>query len=79
MQNQELDQLKEQHYQEDVRKIERNDFKKSWVSSSPYIFYLSVACFVLMTWGGCYMLYTKRFEKPKVHVQESTQYKPVYK
>lgn len=79
MQNQETEQLKEQYYREDLEKIDRNDLKKSWVSSSPYIFYLSVACIVLMTWGGCYKLYTKRFEKPQVSVQESTLYKPVYK
>lgn len=79
MQNRELEQLKEQYYEQDVKKIENKDFKKSWVKTSSFLFYLSLGCFILMTWGGCYRLYTKRFEKPKTYIQESTQYKPVYK
>ncbi len=79
MQNEELEQLKEQHYQEDLKKVENSDFKKSWVKSSAFVFYLTLACFFLMTWGGCYKLYTKRYEKPTVHIQESTQYTPAYK
>ncbi|MFV0606874.1 MAG: hypothetical protein ACK5NK_13655 [Niabella sp.] len=79
MQNEELEQIKEENYQKDLKAIENKDFKKSWVKSSPFIFYLSIACFILMTWGGCYRLYTKRYEKPKVQVQESTKYTPVYK
>jgi len=80
MQNEELEHLKEQHHQEDLKKVQNSDFKNSWAKSSPYIFYLSIACFVLVTWGGCYRLYTKRFEKPsKVVVRESSKYTPVYK
>ncbi len=74
-----VEKLKEQEYQDSLEKNARNDFKQSWVRSSAYIFYLSIACFFLMTWGGCYKLYTKRFEKPKVYVQESTLYTPKYK
>jgi len=74
-----VEKLKEQEYQESLRNYEKNDFRQSWVRSSAYIFYLSIACFFLMTWGGCYKLYTKKFEKPKVHVQESTLYTPKYK
>lgn len=79
MQHEELEQIKEQHYQDDVKKIENSDFKKSWVKSSAFLFYLSLACFILMTWGGCYKLYTKKYEKPNVPVQESSKYTPVYK
>jgi hypothetical protein len=79
MQNQESELLKEQQYQKDVKKIESKDAKKNWVRTSPYLFYLSLACFVLLTWGGCYKLYTKRFAKPNVTVQGSSQYTPVYK
>ena len=80
MEHEELEQIKEQHYQDDLKKVENSDYKKSWVKSSGFIFYLTLGCFFLMTWGGCYKLYTKRFEKPnKVAVQESSRYTPVYK
>ncbi|HRN49124.1 MAG TPA: hypothetical protein PK110_15495 [Niabella sp.] len=79
MDQQELDNLKQQEYQEELKKKECRDYKFNWVSSSRYLFYLLTACFFLMTWGGCYRLYTKRFEKPKVQIQESTLYTPKYK
>ncbi len=74
-----VEKLKEQEYQEILKNKENNDFKHSWVKTSAYLFYLSAACFFLMTWGGCYKLYTKKFEKPKVQIQESTLYTPKYK
>lgn len=74
-----IEELKEQEYQESLKRYEKNDFAQSWVRSSAYIFYLSIACFFLMTWGGCYRLYTQKFEKPQVHVQESSLYTPKYK
>ncbi len=70
---------KEQEFQEEVKKAERKDFEYSWVSSSSFLFYVTLACLVLFTWGGCYRLYTKRYEKPKVQIQESTLYTPKYK
>lgn len=70
---------KEQEKKEIIEKIERKDVKRSWTSASAFIFYLTLACFILFTWGGCYKLYTKRFEKPKVNVQSSTLYNPQYK
>ncbi len=79
MEQNEQEQLKQQEYQQALKRREKKDFRQSWVSSSPFIFYLSVACLVFYTLGGCYMLYTKRFEKPKVQVQSSTLYTPVYK
>ncbi|GAB3010598.1 hypothetical protein GCM10027051_10670 [Niabella terrae] len=74
-----VDKLKQQEYEESLEQYEKKDITKSWVTASAYIFYLSIACFVLMTWGGCYRLYTQRFEKPKVTVQPSTLYTPKYK
>lgn len=71
--------IKEQEYQEELKQQERKDFKFSWVSSSRFLFYIIIACLTLFTWGGCYRLYTKRFEKPKVTIQESTLYTPKYK
>jgi hypothetical protein len=69
----------QQEYNEDLQKAHDRDFTHSWVSSSAFLFYLQVACIVAFVFGGCYMLYTKRFEKPEVKVQESTLYTPKYK
>ena len=66
-------------YQEELQKIQDRDFTHSWVSSSGFLFYLQIACFVALVFGGCYMLSTKRFHKPTVTVQESSQYTPKYK
>jgi hypothetical protein len=66
-------------YQEELKKIQDKDFTHNWVSSSAFLFYLQVACIVAFVFGGCYMLYTKRFDKPVDKVQESTLYTPKYK
>jgi hypothetical protein len=68
-----------QEYHEELQKVQDRDFTHSWVSSSAFLFYLQVACFVAFILGSCYMLYNKRFEKPEVKVQESTLYTPKYK
>lgn len=68
-----------QEYQQELKKVQDRDFAHSWVSSSAFLFYLQVACIVAFVLGGCYKLYTKRFEKPNVPVQESTLYTPKYK
>jgi hypothetical protein len=68
-----------QEYQTELQKIKDRDFTHNWVSSSAFLFYLQVACIVAMLLGGCYMLYTKRYDKPDVPVQESTLYTPKYK
>lgn len=68
-----------QEFQQELKKVQDKDFAYNWVSSSAFIFYLSVACLVAFTFGGCFKLYTKRFEKPEVTVQESSLYTPKYK
>ena len=68
-----------QEYNEELQKVHDRDFTHNWVSSSAFLFYLQVACIVAFVLGGCYMLYTKRFDKPEVKVQESTLYTPKYK
>ncbi|MGB3006352.1 MAG: hypothetical protein WBC06_07585 [Chitinophagaceae bacterium] len=69
----------EKEYQEELKKTQGKDFTHNWVSSSAFLFYLQVACIVAFTLGGCYMLYTKKYEKIDVPVQESSQYTPKYK
>ena len=66
-------------FDKEIEKIKGKYFTNSWVSSSAFLFYLQVACIVAFVFGGCYMLYTKRFDKPNVPVQESSQYIPKYK
>ena len=66
-------------YAKEVQKIQDKDFTHNWVSSSAFLFYLQVACIVAFVLGGCYMLYSKRYSKPTVNVQESTLYNPKYK
>ncbi|HMR91658.1 MAG TPA: hypothetical protein PKC69_05070 [Chitinophagaceae bacterium] len=69
----------QQEYQQELKKVQDSDFTHNWVSSSAFIFYLSILCIVALSFGGCYKLYTKRFDKPNVTIQESTLYTPKYK
>ena len=66
-------------YQEELKKVQDKDFTHNWVSSSGFLFYLQIACVVALLFGASYMLYTKRFQKPEVKIQESTLYTPQYK
>ena len=66
-------------YQKELQKIQDKDFAHNWVSSSAFLFYLQVACIVAFVLGGCYMLYTKRYNKIDVPVPENTHYTPKYK
>jgi hypothetical protein len=66
-------------YHEELKKVQDSDFTHSWVSSSGFIFYLSVFTLVAFLFGASYMLYSKRFDKPVVKVQESSLYTPQYK
>ena len=68
-----------QEYHEELEKIQDKDFAHNWVSSSAFLFYLQVFCIVAFVFGGCYMLYTKRYDRINVPVQESTLYNPKYK
>ena len=72
---------RQEEYQEELEKVQDRDFTHNWVSSSAFIFYLSVFCFLAFAFGSCYRLYDKRFEKSAVQnvkIQESTQYTPKY-
>ena len=77
-QNRNMD-YRHEEYQEELQKVQDRDFTHNWVSSSAFIFYLSVFCLVAFSFGGCFRLYTERFEKLDVTVQESTEYTPKYK
>lgn len=69
-------------YQEELQKVQDRDFTHNWVSSSAFIFYLSLACLIAFSFGTCYKLYTKNYEKSgpaEVTIQESTRFMPQYK
>ena len=68
-----------QEYHEELQKIQDKDFTHNWVSASAFLFYLQVACIVAFLFGGCFMLYTKKYTKTEVPVQESSLYTPKYK
>ena len=56
------------------------DFKRSWVNSSVFLFYLQVFCILAFVLGGCYSLYAHRYKgKPEVNVPDNTLYNPKYK
>jgi len=71
----------QEEYREELEKVQDRDFTHSWVSSSAFIFYLSVFCILAFFFGSCYKLYNIRYENSKpqnVVVQESTLYTPKY-
>ena len=72
---------RQEEYHEELQKVQDRDFTHSWVSSSAFIFYLSVVCFLAFVIGASFFLYHKRFENShpqNVQVQESTLYTPKY-
>jgi hypothetical protein len=66
-------------YQQELKKVQDRDFTHNWVTSSAFLFYLQVACFVIFVLGGCYALYTKRYHKQEVNIPGNTLYTPQYK
>jgi hypothetical protein len=56
------------------------EFGKNWVTSSRFLFYMQVFTFLAFVTGCSYNVYQHRYKgKPKVEVQESTQFTPKYK
>ena len=55
------------------------DIAKNWVSSSRFIFYVSVFALLSLVLGNCTKLFSSGFKKPPVEVNTSSQYKPEYK
>ncbi len=73
--------IRQQEYQEELQKVQDRDFTHSWVSSSAFLFYLSVFCLVAFFFGACSKLYDRRYENSRVNevkVPESTLYTPKY-
>jgi len=72
---------RQEEYKQELEKVQDRDFTHNWVSSSAFLFYLSVFCLLAFAFGSCYKLYRNDYDnsKPeKVTVQESTLYTPKY-
>jgi hypothetical protein len=71
--------IHEQEYLEELKKSQERDFTRNWVNSSVFLFYLQVFCLVAFILGGCYSLYKHRYKgPPEVPIQNSTKYTPQY-
>ncbi|KAA2240041.1 hypothetical protein F0L74_28105 [Chitinophaga agrisoli] len=58
----------------------KNDISNDWVSSSRFMFYMSVFCIVAFVFAGSCNLYAHRYKgKPDVVVPDNTLYNPKYK
>ena len=69
----------QQEYRQELEKVQDRDFTHNWVSSSAFLFYLSVFCLVAFIIGSTIRLWGERYEKPDIVPQESTLYTPKYK
>lgn len=65
-------------YQEELQKVQDKDFTHNWVSSSAFIFYLSLFCLLAFLLGTCGKLYIERYERLDVTVPANTKYTPQY-
>jgi hypothetical protein len=70
---------RQEEYQEELQKVQDRDFTHNWVSSSAFLFYLSVFCLILFVVGASFRLYREKFENYKVTIPENTHYTPKYK
>ena len=72
---------RQDEYQQELAKVQDRDFTHNWVSSSAFIFYLSIFCLLAFLFGSCYKLYTKSYEKERfeITVPGNTEYTPKYK
>ena len=67
-------------YAKELEELKNEDIAYNKVSTAKFIFYLQMAGGTLLFLMMCFILWTKRYEgKPKVDVQSSTLYTPVYK
>jgi len=70
-----------EEYKQELEKVKDRDFTHNWVSSSAFLFYLSLFCLLAFAFGSCYRLYHERYEKERleVTVPGNTEYVPKYK
>ena len=54
------------------------DINSNWVSSSKFLFYVSIFAILSLVVGNCSKVFSSGFKKPNPEVQSSSQYKPEY-
>jgi hypothetical protein len=55
------------------------DINSNWVTSSRFLFYVTLFSILALVVGNCSKVFTSGFKKPNPEVQTSSQYKPEYK
>ncbi|MEN9381727.1 MAG: hypothetical protein RI940_608 [Bacteroidota bacterium] len=55
------------------------DINSNWVTSSKFLFYVTIFAILSLVVGNCSKLFSSGFKKPNPEVQTSSQYKPEYK
>jgi hypothetical protein len=55
------------------------DINSNWVTSSKFLFYVSIFAILSLVVGNCSKVFSSGFKKPNPEVQTSSQYKPEYK
>jgi hypothetical protein len=66
--------------QQEINETPDREFGKNWVTSSRFLFYVTVFTFLAFVIGCSYQVYQHRYMgRPKVEVPESTKYVPKYK
>jgi hypothetical protein len=55
------------------------DINSNWVTSSKFLFYVSIFAILSLVVGNCAKVFSSGFKKPNPEVQTSSQYKPEYK
>jgi len=64
----------------EIDETEDREFGKNWVTSSRFLFYVTVFTFLAFVVGCSVSVYKGQYKgKPKVEVQGSTKYTPEYK
>jgi hypothetical protein len=64
----------------EIEKLKEKDFLYNRVSSSRFLFHITVLTFVAFFFAASYALYQHRYKgKPKVEVISSSLYTPEYK
>jgi len=64
----------------EITEVQDREFGKNWVTSSRFLFYVTVLTQLAFLIGCSVSVYKGQYKgKPKVEVQSSTQYTPVYK
>ena len=66
--------------QHEINESTDREFGKNWVTSSRFLFYVTIFTFLAFVIGCSYQMYThKHLGKEKITVPENTMYTPKYK